>query len=257
MLYHIYFSPTGGTKKVLERISSPWTETPQAIDLAKAEGDFAQYKFQATDICLVAVPSFGGRVPGVALERLAQMTGGGAGTALICAYGNRAYDDTLLELRDCLDGQGFRCVAAVAAVTEHSIMRQFGKGRPNEEDRQELRQFGRQIRQALEEDAAPARVEVPGKFPYVDYKGVPFVPKAGRDCTHCGLCAKRCPVGAIDLDNPAATDKGKCMACMQCVSLCPKHTRKLNDALLFAATQKMKKACLSPKKNYLFLAGED
>lgn len=257
MLYHIYFSPTGGTKKVMERISSAWEGPPQGIDLSDPEEDFARYHFQPGDICLVAIPSFGGRAPGVALERLEQMSGGNAKAVLICSYGNRAFDDTLLELEDCLVRRQFRCAAAVAAVTEHSIMRQYGKGRPDEGDRQKLREFGRQIRERLSQGDILTAVPVPGNWPYQDYGGVPFVPKAGRDCTHCGLCAQKCPVKAIDPENVTGTDKRKCISCMQCISICPKHARKLNDALLFAASQKMKKVCLSRKENYLFLGDRE
>ena len=44
---------------------------------------------------------------------------------LIVVYGNRAYDDTFVELQDVLTGAGFVCIAAVAATAEHSIMRQL------------------------------------------------------------------------------------------------------------------------------------
>lgn len=40
---------------------------------------------------------------------------------------------------------GFRCVAAVAAVAEHSIMHQFASGRRDQKDLEELGQFARSI----------------------------------------------------------------------------------------------------------------
>ena len=48
-------------------------------------------------------------------------------------------------------------------------------------------------------------------------------------------------------------DTEKCISCMRCVAICPKKARKLNKVLLFAASQKMKKACGGRKKNELFL----
>ena len=96
------------------------------IDLCDRQGDFGAFSFTEKDVCLVAVPSYGGRVPDAAAQRLGRMNGGGARAVLVAVYGNRAIDDTLLELKDILTAQGFRPVAAVAAVAEHSTMHQFG-----------------------------------------------------------------------------------------------------------------------------------
>ena len=90
-LYEIYFSPTGGTKKVTEIIGSAWTCEKERIDLMNPRLEPAGYSFTASDICIVAVPSFGGRVPETALERLKKMNGGGAKTVLAAVYGNRAH----------------------------------------------------------------------------------------------------------------------------------------------------------------------
>ncbi len=101
------------------------------MDLCSRDTDFAALLLKEEDICLVAVPSYGGRVPGLAVSRLRQIKGNSARAVLIAVYGNRAYEDTLVELRDVLEEAGFSCVAAVAAVAEHSIMRQFAAGRPD------------------------------------------------------------------------------------------------------------------------------
>ena len=127
-LYTIYFSPTGGTKKVADIVSRALSNERESggwemkeIDLSPAGTDYSQYHFTREDICIVAAPSFGGRVPGLVLERLKEMEGGHAKTILAAVYGNRAFEDTLLELEDTLVLAGFDCKAAVAAVAEHSI----------------------------------------------------------------------------------------------------------------------------------------
>ena len=102
------------------------------------------------DLCLVAVPSYGGRVPGVNAERLRRITGNGAKAILVCVYGNREWDDTLTELQDVLEALGFVCVAAVAAVAEHSMFRQFAAGRPDREDAAQLSAFAGKIREKLD-----------------------------------------------------------------------------------------------------------
>ena len=251
-MYEIYFSPTGGTKKVAEIIGSAWSCETVRVDLMNPALQPEQYAFSADDICIVAVPSFGGRVPVTAVERLKKMAGNGARAVLVAVYGNREFEDTLMELKDVLSEAGFRCSAAAAAVAEHSIIHKFGVGRPDEEDRRELKAFAERIKIHLEENGS-GEVSVPGDHPYREYKGVPMKPKADRDCIRCGKCAAECPVQAIPKDNPSSLDKERCISCMHCIAICPEQARHNDKVVLFAAEQKMKKACSGRKANTLFL----
>lgn len=90
---------------------------------------------------MIAVPSYGGRVPQAATERLSAIRGNGAKAVLLCVYGNRAYEDTLVELEDTAKQAGFRVIAAIAAIAEHSIARQFATGRPDAQDQARLHTF--------------------------------------------------------------------------------------------------------------------
>ena len=133
--YNIHFSPTGGTRKVADILCCALDGEFNEIDLCR---NIEQTSLGEDDICLVSVPSYGGRVPITAIERLKKISGNGAKAVLNCVYGNRAWEDTLTELQDTLEEQGFRCVAALATVAEHSIFRQFAAGRPDEKDKSEL-----------------------------------------------------------------------------------------------------------------------
>lgn len=250
-LYTIYFSPTGGAKKVVEQLAKNWGEAPQEIDLSDRTADFSGYSFTEQDACLIAVPSFGGRVPEAALTRLVSMHGGGAKAVLVVSYGNRAYDDTLLELQDAANTCGFSVIGAVAAVAEHSIMHQFGAGRPDGADCAELSAFAEKLKKAT---STSGTLSLPGNRPFRPYGGLPMKPKASKVCTRCGLCAKNCPVGAIPADDPAKTNTEICISCMRCVQICPVQARSNSKALLLVAGQKMKKSCATRKPNELFLA---
>ena len=243
----IMFSPTGGTEKVAHILGSYWSENTVKIDLSDSKTDFSQCVINEEDQVLIAMPSFGGRAPAVAIERLKQITGNGAKCTLVCVYGNRAYEDTLAEMEDAAKESGFRIVAAVAAVAEHSIMPQYASGRPDASDKRQLEQFAEQI--AGKEETA---VSIPGNRPYKKAGGAGLVPKAGKGCTKCGLCAKNCPMQAIDPVNFKADSK-KCISCMRCVKQCPENARTVNGAMVSIAAQVIKKACSLRKENELFL----
>lgn len=251
-IYEITFSPTGGTQKVSRLFAKVFSQKSTIINLADRKQDFSTFYFHDEDICIISVPSYGGRVPEVAVARLKKMTGGNAKAVLIAVYGNRAYDDTLLELYNTLKSVNFRCVAAIAAVAEHSIMHQFAAGRPDAQDKKEIAFFAEKIRDKIETGNFSGNLALPGKKPYQDYGGVPLKPKAGRACTRCGLCATECPVGAIPASNPKETNKKECISCMRCIMICPNKSRHISKLTLFFGAQKMKKTCSEYKRNEFY-----
>lgn len=252
-LIKIIFSPTGGTKKVTDIVAGQLDCQQVTVDLM-GNVFHAEIEITPDDVCLISVPSFGGRIPEPVRERLGQIPGNGAKTAIVVAYGNRAIDDTMLELKELAEKAGFQCIAALSAVAEHSIMRQFGAGRPDARDCAELEAFGRKFYEMARKEWTGAKLEVPGNSPYRQYGGLPLKPMASSKCTSCGACAKRCPTGAIDLSNPKLTDKEKCITCMGCISVCPKKARNVNRLMLFAAGLKMKKVCSGRKENQSYFA---
>ena len=249
----IVFSPTGGTLKVANIFATVIGSDIIQIDLTNPKTNFSTISFCSDDVCIVAVPSYGGRVPAVADSRLRQLRGGQARAILISVYGNRAYENTLLELKETLLAVEFRCVAGVAAVAEHSIMHDFATGCPNEMDLEELKNFAEKIEEKLRINDAVGNLMLPGNSPYRQYNGVPMKPVAGKKCTKCGLCAINCPVEAIPIDAPKKTDSTKCISCMRCVSICPSKARTVNRLLLAIGSKKMKKACTKHNNNELFL----
>ncbi len=243
----IVFSPTGGTEKVADILGKHWDENPKKIDLSDAKSDFSRCEITGQDIVIIAMPSFGGRAPAVAIERLRNIHGNGTRCVLVCVYGNRAYEDTLVEMEDAAKECGFQVAAAISAVAEHSIMPQYAAGRPDEADRKQLTDFAGKIAGKT----GPAST-IPGNRPYKKAGGAGLVPKPDKSCVKCGLCAKMCPVQAI---HPAqfTADSKKCISCMRCIKLCQKNARKVNGLMVSAAAVAIKKACSVRKENELFL----
>ena len=115
------FSPTGGTKRVAEALTAGH-DAVQTVDLASPREQGA-WRLSQNDIAILAVPSYGGRVPRLAAEKMRRIQANQAQCILVCVYGNRAYDDTLAELEDIARSCGFRVVAAVAAWRRKPVRR--------------------------------------------------------------------------------------------------------------------------------------
>jgi NAD-dependent dihydropyrimidine dehydrogenase PreA subunit len=62
----------------------------------------------------------------------------------------------------------------------------------------------------------------------VDFWSSNFYAAVDRDtCTGCGICAKRCQVGAVSVSakkQPAVVDRDRCIGCGLCVPACPEQS---------------------------------
>lgn len=250
-VYKMVFSPTGGTMKAADMVAQTLADEVTLVDLCDSKKDFRNLVLNEDDVAVIAVPSYGGRVPTTAVARLSKCRGNGARAVLMAVYGNRAYEDTLLELQDTVKEAGFKVVAAIAAVAEHSIAHQFATGRPDAQDQQLLETFAQSIKEKLASGELSAP-HLPGNRPYKT-SSVSMVPKATKACVSCGLCAQKCPVQAIDRLYPQNVDKKACISCMRCVTICPQHARTIHPIMQFAAGLALKKACSQRKEAELFI----
>lgn len=249
-VYLIHFSPTGGTKKVMQGLAASFSAVTE-IDLTNPQTDFSQYHFTKEDLCLVGMPVYGGRFPAAAVERFAAMQGDGTPCALVAVYGNRAIDDALIDLADVAQTRNFVPVAGVQAVAKHSLFPQVAADRPDADDLAQLAEMGRQIQAAA---AAPVPVQMPGNHPYKVRKPNGVFPQVTDSCTHCGQCAAACPVGAIDATDPAHLDQSLCIGCMRCVELCPAGARVRPAETLAPVWTRLAEAFSGHKDNQIWLA---
>ncbi len=234
-----FFTGAGTTRTVTERFAAAIEAAgiaARAVDITPAGSDVPS--FGPDDLAVFAAPSYGGRVPAPALAQFARCEGHDTPAVLIVSFGNRAVDDTFLELADTVRAHGFIPIALGAFVAHHSLMVDVAQGRPDEVDLAAIDAFARATADKL---AAAATVrdaeltDIPGNRSYRDFHGVPFRARADASlCTSCGTCARQCPAGAIDPENPSVTDTNACITCMRCITVCPANVRSLTggDALV-------------------------
>lgn len=249
-IYQIFFSPTGGVRKASDLFCRGLGLLCEPIDLMRHVGPL---DFSPEDLCVIAVPVYGGRVPKPALKALRAMTGNGVPAILMAVFGNRAVDDALLELQDECYASGFHCIAGIEAVAEHSLFRQFGQGRPDQQDAKEMIEFAHQILKKLQTQQELDMPQLPGNRPYRAFGGTGMQPKATRQCAGCGVCAGECPAQAIPREEPHKVDKSKCITCMHCVAVCPQQARRLGWLDAWKGAKRLRERCQQRKPNRLYL----
>jgi ferredoxin len=273
-----YFSPTHTTQRTLRAIAegvlddssgAPATTPVIEIDLTlpeKAKTVGAENIIIGTeDLVLIGAPVYAGRLPRTAVARLQRLRGKETPAVLVVVYGNRAFEDALLELKDLIEGQGFVPVAGGAFIGEHSYHKPatpIAPGRPDARDLAAARAFGARIRAeiaALEEPAAAPPLQVPGSRPYRT-RGEPSESAPTTDpatCTLCGACAEVCPTGAVEVTDVVTTDGLACILCCACTRACPTGARMMDVDHVLRIAQWLSAEHGARKEPEVYLAGGD
>lgn len=222
----LYFSATTTTGQCAEIVGEALgLPVVKAVNIADDPSVLVS-PFSEDEVVVVAAPVYGGRLPSMVAESFRRLEGNGAIAIAMVVYGNRDYDDALLELTDILAERGFNIIGAAAFIGQHSIFPKVGADRPDATDRNRLELFGKLCRERLSSPGPYTEISVKGSRPYKKYTGVPVHPACDpRKCGRCGVCAELCPAGAINPDDPTATDVLKCISCGRCIHVCTRKAR--------------------------------
>ncbi len=235
----VYFSPTHTTQRIVESIAQGMDIRPlSSLDLTLPPGANQTLEVDRDTLAIIGVPVYGGRLPVVAVQRLQWVLGDGGPAVIVVVYGNRAYEDALLELKDMALARGFVPMAGAAFIGEHSYSTTampIAPGRPDAEDIARAMAFGQQVRARLLQTSMVnlPPLDVPGHFPYKERRPAPASPPTPTTiadlCTLCGRCAAVCPTAAITVSETVITKATACIACCACTRACPTGARVMED----------------------------
>ena len=245
-VWGMYFTGTGTTEKVVTHIGKKIAEK---LGVEYEDYDFTLPKvrkveksFTEEDLVVFGTPVIAGRVPNLLLKYLDTLKGNGALAVPVVLYGNRNFDDALIELRNILRDKGMKPIAGGAFIGEHSFSKILGAGRPDAKDMEIASTFAENIFEKVTgKDFDPEKlIEVKGETPIrfyyqprdskgnsIDIRKVK--PKTNMElCNKCGLCASICPLGSINPEDPSDVF-GICMKCCACVKRCPNSAKYYDD----------------------------
>ena len=231
----VYFSPTDSTKNILHKVAEE-IDLPidEEFNLTNYEYKDFKHSFEENDFILLGFPVHGGKIPKTAVNRFSGLRGNKSKIVVIQTYGNVHYGDSLLETHELVKNNGFTVVGLGSFVYQHNFIKSIGIDRPNKEDYDLIKYFGKKLTEKLNHDDESA-IEMEITKPFKKHPPYPIRPKGRDSCVKCGLCVKLCPENAINEDNPRKTNKKRCVLCLRCVKYCPNNARDFTSVEKFMA----------------------
>ena len=260
----LYFSPTGTTRKVVEAIAGGLgADKPKHIDLTSPGTRTGRSRKIQDGLTIIGVPVYTGRVALEAVRGLQRFKAHDAPAVIVVVYGNREYEDALLELKNIAIEAGFTPIAGATFIGEHSFSTEgtpIAQGRPDADDLDRARSFGTMVQKKISNIESLRNVSplaVPGNFPYRERGPARDTSPETSDalCIRCGKCVEVCPVATITLkEDSVITDKEKCILCCACVKNCPSGARRLEDPQLTQfIREKLSAMCSNRKEPEFYL----
>lgn len=232
----VYFSPTKTTQKIVNALAHAKAfANAEIIDnnLTSPNFETSLKPIESDDLVIFGMPVYAGRVPVEAIERFEKINNSASPVVLIAVYGNRHYDDALIEMRELATAKGMLPIAAGAFIGEHSYSTNefpVAANRPDENDIQIAEKFAQQVFEKLNKLADASKIEplnIPGTFPLPERRPLPdaFAETDYDKCIKCKKCIDLCPTGAIEFSDKIETVAEKCIICCACIKACPTNAR--------------------------------
>ena len=252
----VYFSPNGKTKEIVNKLARALEmEEVHELDFTLVASRQEKRSFGPDELVVVGFPVYSDRLPVTSGEIFPLLKGNNTPAVAVVSYGNRAYGDALLELKNTLEGQGMKVVSGAAIIGEHCQNRTVASGRPDEKDDLNIQNYGHRIvstLKAMEEVDTKKDLAISGAYPYAPLKKH-LTPQGDDRCIQCGLCFEHCPVNAISEKDFRITDPNVCIFCAKCIQVCPTHARDMKEESYLAFMTKLEGMTKDRKEMEIFI----
>lgn len=252
----VYFSATYTTQRIVRHIAGQFgTDDIREYDITN-QLPAEDISVGHSELLIIGAPVYSGRIPMKAREAFMRLKGDHTAAVLVAVYGNREYEDALVEMRDIVENSGFWVVSAAAFVAQHSIFSHVASGRPDERDMRRVAEYGLQLSRLFDQtnDLNTLFLEIKGNRPYREVGTSHIVPiLVDEECNGCGTCVELCPFTAINPEDPFVTNYERCQTCGRCIVVCPLQVRHFSGPFFEMAGQKFAVALAARKEPEVFM----
>ncbi len=265
----VFFSATGNTGQIVTETGRYLADSLgvpfESDDFTKPADHTAMRNFSEGDLVIFGTPTYAGRIPNKILPFVQTLFQGNGAFALpMVTFGNRSFDNSLVELAEELKKNNFHILAAGACACKHAFA-QIGNGRPNSDDEKHREAFCAAVAdkvftasQPLPEIAIKGNSDLTGYYVPLGLDGQPakfLKAKPVTDpakCDSCGTCADLCPMGSIEKEEPANVP-GICIKCHACVTHCHAGAKSFTDPAFLSHKAMLEEKYQRPAVSEFFL----
>ena len=267
-----YFSATGNTKKiagyVFEKLKKSGADV-EMLDITPLSVREKKTDLSLYDAFLFGMPVHSWRAPRIVRNWLKTLDGCGRKCSMFFTYGGFGIHPAHYTTCKILEERGFLVVSSAEFLAAHTF--NLGgwramENRPDERDFSVADEYAQKtyfrfssedskIKKGFEKtDYTSGFLDEIEKFRFRILTQPPYIKE--KECIKCGICEDFCPTGAMNAESGKA-DLKICIACLGCVSACPKNAVFINDmSESFAyklSAEKITKEAMDKKESRIYL----